>query len=56
MIKEIEELYLNDYYDYNYEAFYEEIENEYDISYSLMVSIFKRDDIISPLAHKKNEK
>ena len=56
MIKEIEELYLNDYYDYNYEAFYEEIENEYDISYSLMVSIFKRDDIISPLAHKKTIK
>ena len=55
MIKEIEELYLNDYYDYNYEAFYEEIENEYDISYSLMV-LFKRDDIISPLAHKKTIK
>ena len=27
IIKEIEELYLTEYYDYNFEAFYEEIEN-----------------------------
>ena len=56
MIKELETLYLNEYYDYNFEAFYEEIESKYDISYSLMVSEFKKDDIISPLAHKETIK
>lgn len=56
MIKELETLYLNEYYDYNLEAFYEEIESKYDISYSLMVSEFKKDDIISPLAHKETIK
>ena len=56
IIKELETLYLNKYYDYNLEAFYEEIESKYDISYSLMVSEFKKDDIISPLAHKETIK
>lgn len=56
IIKELETLYLNEYYDYNLEAFYEEIESKYDISYSLMVSEFKKDDIISPLAHKETIK
>ena len=56
IIKELETLYLNEYYDYSLEAFYEEIESKYDISYSLMVSEFKKDDIISPLAHKETIK
>ena len=56
IIKKLETLYLNEYYDYNLEAFYEEIESKYDISYSLMVSEFKKDDIISPLAHKETIK
>ena len=56
IIKEIEELYLSEYFDYNFEAFYEEIENKYNISYSVMCQAFKKDDIISPIAHKKTLK
>ena len=56
LIKEIEELYLTEYYDYNFEAFYEEIEGKYDISYSVMCKAFINDDIISPIAHKKTIK
>ena len=58
MLEEIKNLYLNEYYDYNLVAFYEEItENEkykgkYDISYSSLYNIFLSDDIISPIAHK----
>ena len=52
LIEEIENLYLTEYYDYNFEAFYEEISSKYNISYSVMLNEFKRDDIISPLAHK----
>ncbi len=56
IIKEIEELYLTDYFDYNFEAFYEEIEKKYNISYSVMCKAFLKDDIISPIAHKKTIK
>ena len=56
IIKEIEELYLSEYFDYNFEAFYEEIEKKYDISYSVMCKAFLKDDIISPIAHKKTVK
>lgn len=56
IIKEIEELYLTEYFDYNFEAFYEEIEEKYDISYSVMCKAFFKDDIISPIAHKKTVK
>lgn len=56
IIKEIEELYLTEYFDYNFEAFYEEIENRYCISYSVMCKAFLEDDIISPIAHKKTIK
>lgn len=53
-IEELEELYLTEYYDYNFEAFYDEIitKYNYDISYDFILKNFKRDDIISPLAHK----
>lgn len=56
LIKEIEELYLNEYYDYNFEQFYEEIFSKYNISYDVMRKRFTNDGIISPLAHKKTIK
>lgn len=56
MIKEIEELYLTEFFDYNFEAFYEEIEKKYNISYSVMYNAFLNDDIVSPIAHKKTVK
>ena len=52
MIEELEQLYLTEYFDYNFEAFYDVIEGKYSISYPVMVDKFKKDDIISPLAHK----
>ena len=58
VIEELEQLYLNEYYDYNFVAFYDELnENEkykgkYDISYSSLYNAFLDDDIISPIAHK----
>lgn len=56
IIREIEELYLTEYYDFNFEAFYEEIEDIYNISYSVMCKAFLDDDIISPIAHKNTIK
>ena len=57
LIKELEDLYLTDCYDYNFEQFYEEeIFGKYDISYDVMLKRFTYDDIISPLAHKKTVK
>ena len=57
LIQQIEELYLNDFYDFNFEQFYEkEILGKYDISYDAMLKYFTNDDIISPLAHKKTVK
>ena len=58
IIDELEQLYLDDYYDYNFIAFYDELnENEkykgkYDILYSSLYNAFLNDDIISPIAHK----
>lgn len=57
LIKELKELYLKEYYDFNFEHFYEEcVFSKYDISYDTMLKQFKNDDIISPLAHKKTIK
>lgn len=57
LIKELEELYLKDCYDFNFEQFYEEeVFGKYDISYDVMLKRFTKDDIISPLAHKKTVK
>ena len=56
IIEKLEEKYLTEYYDYNFEAFYEEIEDEFNISYTVMLQQFKRDDIISPLSHKSTIK
>ena len=57
LIKELEELYLNKYYDYNFEHFYEKaVFGKYNISYDVILKAFTGDDIISPLAHKKTVK
>ena len=57
LIKKLEELYLDECYDYNFEQFYEEeVFEKYDISYDVMLKKFNSDDIISPLAHKKTVK
>ena len=51
LIKILEELYLEKYYDFNLEHFYEDyVFGKYDISYDVMLKRFKEDDIISPLA------
>ena len=58
IINELKQLYLDEFYDYNFIAFYDElIENEkykgkYDISYSTLYQKFLNDDIISPISHK----
>ena len=56
IINEIKELYIKEYYDYNLEAFFEVIEGKYNISYSTMYNEFLKDDIVSPIAHKKTMK
>lgn len=54
LIEELENLYLKNHYDYNFEHFYEDhVFGKYDISYDAMLKRFAEDDIISPLAHKK---
>ena len=57
LIKELEELYLEKHYDFNFIHFYEDyVFGKYDISYDVMLKKFTQDDIISPLAHKKTVK
>jgi len=56
IIENLENLYLSEYYDYNFTAFHEEISNIYDISYDVMLKAFKKDDIISPISHKNTIK
>ena len=53
LIKNLEELYLEKHYDFNFQHFYEDyVFGKYDISYDVMLKRFTEDDIISPLAHK----
>ncbi len=58
IINELKLLYLDEYYDFNIQAFYEEItekekyKGKYEISYSTLYNAFLNDDIISPIAHK----
>ena len=58
IIDELKKLYLEEYYDYNFEAFYDELKenkkykDKYEISYSALYKGFLSDDIISPIAHK----
>ena len=57
LIKTLEELYLEEHYDFNFIHFYEDyVFGKYDISYDVMLKKFTEDDIISPLAHKKTVK
>lgn len=62
IIDELKQLYLEEFYDFNFEAFYEEItgkekyKGKYDISYSSLYREFLNDDIISPIAHKETIK
>ena len=57
LIKELEALYLEKHYDFNFVHFYEDyVFGKYDISYDVMLKKFTEDDIISPLAHKKTVK
>ncbi len=59
IIEELKKLYLEEYYDYNLEAFYDELsenkkyKGKYEISYSTLYKEFLSDDIISPNAHKE---
>ena len=54
LIQEIEELYLTEYFDYNFEAFYEEIKDKYNISYSVMSKAFLEDDLLLPIRKQLN--
>ena len=56
LIKELEELYLKEFFDFNFEQFYEKITGKYDILYDFMLKRFTSDGILSPLAHKKTLK
>ena len=56
LINVLEELYLKDFYDFNFEQFYEKIFGKYDISYDAMLKRFTKDGILSPLAHNKTLK
>lgn len=56
LVNELEELYLSEFYDFNFEQFYERIFDKYDISYDTMLKRFTNDGILSPLAHKKTLK
>lgn len=57
LIEKLENLYLKEYHDYNFEHFYEEVVGGfYNISYDTMLRYFTNDDIISPLAHKETVK
>lgn len=56
IIEEIQQLYLDDFYDHNYEHFFEEIKDRYSISYPSLYRCLSSDDIISPLAHKETIK
>lgn len=54
LIKTLENLYLEKHFYFNLEHFFENyVVDQYDISYDVMLKEFKKDDIISPLAHKK---
>lgn len=53
---EIINLYLEEYYDYNFTHFYEELKDKYNISFSSLVTILNKADIISPEAQHKTNK
>ena len=52
IIEELIDLYIDRYYYFSIIAFFEKIENEYTISYPVLLKEFKKRDVISPYAHK----
>ena len=56
IIEKLGNIYLEKYYDFSLTAFYEKIENEYKISYSVLLNESKKRDVISPYAHKSTIK
>lgn len=57
LVAKLINIYLEDYYDFNFEHFYEDyVFGKYKISYDTMLKVFTKNDIISPLAHKKTIK
>ena len=52
IIEKLENLYLTEYHNFNFEHFFEKIKDEYSISYPSLHRTFLEHDIISPLAHK----
>ena len=54
--EEIINLYITEYFDYNFTHFYEEIQDKYAISYKTLDNILTEADIISPEAQHKTIK
>lgn len=54
--EEITNLYITEYFDYNFTHFYEEIQDKYSISYKTLDNILTEADIISPEAQHKTIK
>ena len=50
---EIVNLYITEYYDYNFTHFHEEIQGKYNLSYKTIDNILTEADIISPEAQHK---
>lgn len=56
MKKEIIDLYVGEYFDYNFTHYYEEIQEKYNLSYKTIDNILTEADIISPEAQHKTVK
>lgn len=54
--EEIVNLYITEYYDYNFTHFYEEIQDKYSISYKTLDNILTEAEVISPEAQHKTVK
>ena len=54
--KEIVDLYITEYFDYNFTHFFEEIQGKYNLSYKTIDNILTEADIISPEAQHKTIK
>ena len=56
ILDEIKDNYLDEYPDYNFTHYYEEQGFKYGISFASVVTLFKDNEIISPLAQRKTVK
>jgi transposase len=54
--KEVVDLYITEYFDYNFTHFFEEIQEKYNLSYKTIDNILTETDIISPEAQHKTIK